>query len=281
MLPRVAAPEVVGPEEAALEQVLAQVLGLCRPDVGGADLRHHDERALEDRRIGELHHEVVRLAVGLAADARLGQLREPDRQVDVGARIVDLQPPPSPSLALREHDPAEVERAVEALRRRAADRLEEPRPRRRGGTAGRCAVATNSARAIAATAPRASAGPSTIRVFYSRGRPVDPGRACYDRPRTPLPSDGNDLHRERHHRPRRPRAGPQAARHVHRRRRLRRAASPRLGDPRQLRRRGDERLRLEHRGHAARGRHRRSRSQTTAAASRSTSIRRRRRARSR
>ena len=60
-----------------------------------------------------------------------------------------------------------------------------------------------------------------------------------------------------------------------------RPAPPRLGDPRQLRRRGDERLRLEHRGHAARGRQRRSRSRTTAAASRSTSIRRRRRARSR
>ena len=34
-----------------------------------------------------------------------------------------------------------------------------------------------------------------------------------------------------------------------------RPASSRLGDPRQLDRRGDERLRLEHRRHAARGRH--------------------------
>ena len=33
--------------------------------------------------------QVIRLAVGLSADARLGQLREADRQVDVGARIVD------------------------------------------------------------------------------------------------------------------------------------------------------------------------------------------------
>ena len=35
----------------------------------------------------------------------------------------------------------------------------------------------------------------------------------------------------------------------------RRPAPPRLGDPRQLHRRGDERLRLEHHRHAARGRH--------------------------
>ena len=50
------------------------------------------------------------------------------------------------------------------------------------------------------------------------------------------------LHREGHHRPRGPRARPQASRHVHRRRRRRRPASPGLGDPRQLDRRGDERV---------------------------------------
>ena len=63
-----------------------------------------------------------------------------------------------------------------------------------------------------------------------------------------------ELHRERHHRSRGSRARPQAARHVYRRRRLRRPASSRLGDARQLRRRGDERPRVEHPGHAARRR---------------------------
>ena len=42
--------------------------------------------------------------------------------------------------------------------------------------------------------------------------------------------------------------------HVHRRRRLHRAAPPRLGNPRQRDRRGDERLRVEHPCHAARRR---------------------------
>ena len=89
------------------------------------------------------------------------------------------------------------------------------------------------------------------------------------------------LHSKRHHGPRRARARPQAPRHVHRRRRQHRAASPRLGDPRQLDRRGDERLRLEHRRHAPRRRRVDHGRRTTGAASRSTSIRRRRRARSR
>ncbi len=63
-----------------------------------------------------------------------------------------------------------------------------------------------------------------------------------------------NLHRKRHHRPRGPRAGSPPAGHVHRRRRIDRAASPRLGNRRQLRRRGDERPRVEHRRHAAQGR---------------------------
>ena len=62
-----------------------------------------------------------------------------------------------------------------------------------------------------------------------------------------------ELHRERHHGSRGARARPQAARHVHRRRRHRRPASPRLGNTRQRDRRGDERLRLERPRHAARG----------------------------
>ncbi len=54
-------------------------------------------------------------------------------------------------------------------------------------------------------------------------------------------SHGEAVHREGHHRSRRPRAGAQAAGHVHRRRRQHRPAPPPLGDPRQLGRRGDER----------------------------------------
>ena len=62
------------------------------------------------------------------------------------------------------------------------------------------------------------------------------------------------LHRQRHHRSRRPGARPQTARHVHRRRRRRRPASSGLGGPRQLHRRSDERSRRQHPRDAAQGR---------------------------
>ena len=52
-LPRVAAPEIVGPEEAALQQVVAQVAPTSSSaKIGGPDFRHHDERALEQLVIG-------------------------------------------------------------------------------------------------------------------------------------------------------------------------------------------------------------------------------------
>ena len=62
------------------------------------------------------------------------------------------------------------------------------------------------------------------------------------------------LHRQRHHRSRRPRTGSQAPRHVHRRRRRHRAAPSGVGGPRQLDRRSDERARVEHPRDAAQGR---------------------------
>src|SRR5262249_22080221 len=61
--------------------------------------------------------EMVRLTVGTAADARLGELGQPNRQVEVGARIVDRPVTAVAVAALRQHDAAEVEAAVEALGR--------------------------------------------------------------------------------------------------------------------------------------------------------------------
>ena len=68
------------------------------------------------------------------------------------------------------------------------------------------------------------------------------------------PRKNGHLYRKRHHCSRGAGAGSQASGHVHRRGRRRRLASSGVGDARQLHRRGDERLRLEHRRHAARGR---------------------------
>ena len=61
--PRLFAPEVVDPEEAALEQVLAQPLHFLVAEPRGADVLHLDERALEQLVVGEPDDEVVRLAV--------------------------------------------------------------------------------------------------------------------------------------------------------------------------------------------------------------------------
>jgi hypothetical protein len=82
-----------------------------------AGLRHHDERAAEEQRVGQPHDDVVVLFVRIARDRRLGQLREPERQVDVGARIVD-----APSVAVSgrggpKPDPAEQKRSVVVLGR--------------------------------------------------------------------------------------------------------------------------------------------------------------------
>ena len=77
----------------------------------------------------------------------------------------------------------------------------------------------------------------------------------------------------RHPGPRGPRARPQAAGDVHRRRRHSGLPPPALGDRRQLRRRGHERPRRPDRGHAPQGRQDGHRRPTTAAASRSTCTR--------
>ena len=107
------APEVIGPQEAALQQVAAQRLGLRIGDVGGANLRHHDERALEERRIGQLDDEVLRLLRSREPDGGLGQLRQADRHVDVGTGEVDAPPAAVAVAILAKRDAAELPRAVE------------------------------------------------------------------------------------------------------------------------------------------------------------------------
>ena len=49
---------------------------------------HDDERALKQRVVGRTDDEVVRFVVGRAADTRLGQLREANREVDFGVRVI-------------------------------------------------------------------------------------------------------------------------------------------------------------------------------------------------
>ena len=125
--------------------------------------------------------------------------------------------------------------------RAVAPHRREPLPGGRAGTAGaggeQIRVRAGAARGHT---PRAAAPEGMTPAAGGR-----PGRSEH-----PM-SARKRLHRPRHHRPRGSRAGAQAARHVHRRDRRRRAPPPGLGNPRQQRGRGDERPRQPDRGDAA------------------------------
>jgi hypothetical protein len=68
---------------------------------------------------------VIRFALRVGRDACFCELGQPDRQVDVRARVVDRPVRAEAVVRLAEHDAAEVERALKRVRRGAADRLEE------------------------------------------------------------------------------------------------------------------------------------------------------------
>ena len=82
--PRVLAPEVIGPQEAALEQIVAEPFRLGGVEEGRAHFGHHDERALEQLR------SVSRTTwcLGSFGAAKLTGVLvssdKPDRQVDLG-----------------------------------------------------------------------------------------------------------------------------------------------------------------------------------------------------
>ena len=67
--PRAAAPEVIDPQEAALQQIRPQVRRFLGAEVRPARLAHHDERAAEERRIGEPHDDRIRIAFAVLRDA--------------------------------------------------------------------------------------------------------------------------------------------------------------------------------------------------------------------
>ncbi|MEP7309632.1 MAG: hypothetical protein ABJA98_29340 [Acidobacteriota bacterium] len=110
--PRVLAPEVVRPEESALEEVDAEPCSLVVVEVQRAGLRHHDERALVEFVVAQLQHDVLVLSGGVLADDGAGELGQAIGEVDVGAGVVHR---PSVAVAVRilpEHDAAESKRAV-------------------------------------------------------------------------------------------------------------------------------------------------------------------------
>ena len=235
------------------------------PDGGGAERGGRQGGGRRRRR------ETQEAADRLHQDDR--RLPQGDRQARHGARARRRLDREAREVHARHHRPADG-RAARA--RRQASR------RRCRRTRGRCRPTARCCSSSSAVVRIGLDGESRLRpalAAYGR-RYLCQLRARYGSPARPL-SACDDLHRERHHRPRRARARPQAAGHVHRRRRHRRPAPSRLGDPRQRHRRGDERLRRRRSSSRCTRTARRSPSPTTAAASRWTSTRRPARARSR
>ena len=71
--------------------------------------------------IGQLDDQVIGFVAAPRADRRLGQLRQADRQVDVGPRVVHA-PAAAVAVAIAaERDAAELERAVEVFGRGRTD----------------------------------------------------------------------------------------------------------------------------------------------------------------
>src|SRR5688572_17053910 len=114
--PRVRAPVVVNPDEAAFEEERTQRRHLLVAERSGPDAVHVQIGALVERVFGEANDQVVGRAVAVFADARLGQLRETDREVELRVGVVR-----GPSLPTRfapaagVQRPAEVEAMPEAL----------------------------------------------------------------------------------------------------------------------------------------------------------------------
>src|SRR5206468_3946237 len=108
-------------QKAALEQVFPEPLYFRVREARGSGIFHEGERALKQRIVGQADDDRIRdfsftsLAFARHRHAHLGQFREPDAQIDVGARVVG-----APALLFapvaREHHTAEVEVAVERRR---------------------------------------------------------------------------------------------------------------------------------------------------------------------
>src|SRR5262245_53961857 len=125
-VPRVLAPEVVSPEEAALFEVETQLRGFFVVEAGSAGFRHHHERTIEQRRIRQLDEQMVRFSGLVLADMGLGELGKAKRKIDVRARVVDA---PASAVALEgvaKDDAAEMKTSVEILRRGRAGAEAKP-----------------------------------------------------------------------------------------------------------------------------------------------------------
>ena len=112
----VAAPVVVYPEEAALQQERAQPLHFRFGQRRGADVFHVQVGALIEEVLGEAHDEMLRPAVAVLADPGLGEFREADGEIQLGVGVVG-RPPLAAGFAAAAGvgRAAEIEAVAEAL----------------------------------------------------------------------------------------------------------------------------------------------------------------------
>jgi hypothetical protein len=168
---------IVGHEqEAALQQVLAQPRDLLVGEIRRAAVLDEREPALEQLVVCGPDDDELRLAFAVHRDGRLGQLRQPHAEIDVGAGIVRAPALLFTAIAL-EHEPAEVEPALEGVGCREA---------RRGSTAVAAIAAAPDLRADSRCAAGEEAGTD------ERGDDAPPaGGHSPSRQYTPVRCDGD------------------------------------------------------------------------------------------
>jgi len=119
--PGVTAPEVVNPEKPTLHEVIPQVRRLLLGETSERfDVLHEHHGAVEEDRIVESDHDVVRLAVGVELDRDARELGQSNREIVVRAGIIGT-PAAIENPAAIEKLPVEVLDGGNALRYPAAD----------------------------------------------------------------------------------------------------------------------------------------------------------------
>ena len=114
-IPRVRAPEVVDPEEAAFQQVRPEPLRILRAEKQTPDFLHDDDRTLEQFIVGQTHDQMIGLSRSIEADCDLRELRYANGEIDVRQRIVG-QPTAAVAARILPIDRAAVVKAsIEAL----------------------------------------------------------------------------------------------------------------------------------------------------------------------
>src|SRR5262245_30559441 len=75
--PLIRPPRIVGPEKPAFQQELAKLRDFLRPEIRRPDVLHEEHGAVEQQRIAERNHDVVRLPIRIELDRHPREFRQP------------------------------------------------------------------------------------------------------------------------------------------------------------------------------------------------------------